>query len=784
GDCDGFADEDLGHTTCGVGECKNTVQNCVNGVPQECVPGNPSPEVCDLVDNDCDGFIDEELGSTTCGVGECKKTVENCVNGIPQECVPGLPSAEICDGKDNDCDGKIDEDCGFIGDQVWEDGNRNGVVDSGETGIDGVKVILKKGGTPVASQFTSGGGFYGFGNLLAGSFSVHVDESTLPPLPPGQKWVMPTGTNPINVSLGAGQFVYNADFGYMKAIPCLEFSKSGPFKAKKGETVTYSFTVHNCGTVWLYGGVTVYDEMLNPYGDHQIWYSHVGPGETKTFTKTYTIPGGAADPLCNLAKARGCPEFGLPFVWKESKHCIDLCSGSDETCNGADDDCDGFTDEDYKPYSCGVGECAASSLCVNGGESCTPKQPCQEVCDGKDNDCDGKTDEDLGSTTCGKGICQKTVQNCVNGVPQQCVPGESELEICDKLDNDCDGQTDEGFPAGCKNVCIVSDACVGISEGFARGWIDVSDPSADGAVVLLKNYGNKDVCMDDTIVQVSDATQSHALQPFSHTGYSPPTPGSQLKIPAGGQLYYYYASWTFANGYYHPYLAKPPWWCLEWGQLAKGPAIFFFDGETLPDTLKYYGYNSTDTNSNGKEDHVEWHGSYGTKAQYNFWNYQSLYPVLTAGKTAAAGGPGKIAVVLTVRNLGAKKGTGMLYDVVPAGFTAGGFSLSPSSVTPNPDGTKTLQWEVSVNGYLDPPGSYDTTVFYTFGILYDLYPSPETDGARVFLPKAYVKYFDCVANREAISTLPVALNVDVDGDGHPACSDCNDFNPDIYTGCP
>jgi hypothetical protein len=106
-DCDGLTDE-LGSATCGVGACARTVSNCVNGVPQSCVPGAPASEACNGLDDDCNGITDD-MGTTTCGVGACERTVTACIGGNPQNCTPGFPSAETCNLIDDDCDGSTDE---------------------------------------------------------------------------------------------------------------------------------------------------------------------------------------------------------------------------------------------------------------------------------------------------------------------------------------------------------------------------------------------------------------------------------------------------------------------------------------------------------------------------------------------------------------------------------------------------------------------------------------------------------------------------------------------------
>jgi hypothetical protein len=69
----------------------------------------PTVEVCDGLDNNCNGKVDEDLGTETCGVGACENTVDKCVDGEPNTCVPLDPSPEICDdGIDNDCDALTD----------------------------------------------------------------------------------------------------------------------------------------------------------------------------------------------------------------------------------------------------------------------------------------------------------------------------------------------------------------------------------------------------------------------------------------------------------------------------------------------------------------------------------------------------------------------------------------------------------------------------------------------------------------------------------------------------
>src|ERR1039457_5030729 len=88
---------------------------------------------------------------------------------------------------------------GAIGDFVWRDDNNNGIQDSGEVGINGVTVQLYQGSNLIATTVTApagygynppgpgGAGYYQFGGLCAGNYSVAVTTpSGYLPSPTGQ----------------------------------------------------------------------------------------------------------------------------------------------------------------------------------------------------------------------------------------------------------------------------------------------------------------------------------------------------------------------------------------------------------------------------------------------------------------------------------------------------------------------------------------------------------------------------------------------------------------------
>ncbi|HVV81497.1 MAG TPA: MopE-related protein [Kofleriaceae bacterium] len=90
--------------------CNGIDDDCDNNIDEGLVCNCTGVEICNNLDDDCDNRIDEDL-TRPCGtdVGECTAGTETCTAGMWTGCTATDGSAEVCDGLDNDCDGIADD---------------------------------------------------------------------------------------------------------------------------------------------------------------------------------------------------------------------------------------------------------------------------------------------------------------------------------------------------------------------------------------------------------------------------------------------------------------------------------------------------------------------------------------------------------------------------------------------------------------------------------------------------------------------------------------------------
>ncbi|MCB9729139.1 MAG: hypothetical protein H6746_11760 [Deltaproteobacteria bacterium] len=491
-DCDGETDEDpqmADPEPCGVGACAavGTV-SCIEGEEiQTCVAGDPTPELCDGVDNDCDGAIDEDVqlpAPPTCGLGACRAVgTVSCVDGaLVETCQALRGSAEVCDAIDNDCDGDTDEDVELPPAPTCGQGGC--FVQGTSQCLRGEIVTSCVPGRAHPEQCD------GVDNDCDGETD---EDAALPPAPTcGQGACAATGT----VSCEGGEVVQSCEAGQPGAETC-----NGVDDDCDGDTDedVVLGPAPTCGE-----GACATTGTIACVGGEVVESCEATTATPETCNGVDDDCDGAIDEDVVLGAPPTCGEGAcaatgtIACVGGEVVESCEPGAGGPEACNGIDDDCDGDTDEDVvlgAPPTCGEGACAATGTiaCVGGEvvESCEPGAGRPEACNGIDDDCDGDTDEDvvLGAPpTCGEGVCAATgTIACVGGeVVESCEPGAigDAHDGCDGVDSDCDGETDEDF-VGEQTECGVG-ACAGRGvtaclDGAVVDSCRIGEPADDDA---------------------------------------------------------------------------------------------------------------------------------------------------------------------------------------------------------------------------------------------------------------------------------------------------------------
>lgn len=107
-----------------------------------------------------------------------------------------------------------------IGDFVWDDLDGDGVIETGELGIDGVGVSLYSGSAVVPANLlsttsTAGGGSYSFDDLAPGTYTVEIDVTDLTS---GAVITTPSGSTTYTTTVTSGNDDFDLDYGIANPI--------------------------------------------------------------------------------------------------------------------------------------------------------------------------------------------------------------------------------------------------------------------------------------------------------------------------------------------------------------------------------------------------------------------------------------------------------------------------------------------------------------------------------------------------------------------------------------
>ncbi len=226
---------------------------------------------------------------------------------------------------------------GNLGDYIWHDSNVDGIQDENELGIEGVIVELYDSEMNFLDSSVSDlNGMYLFSHLTFGTYTIKISDKNFASGgvfedSVNKKWYLSPKENgegssySVTVTLDTSENL-TIDFGFFYT--CMNFYKSGPDSVKAGDIISYNFRVENCGDVVLHGGVSVYDSLINPEGDHLIRNGVVEPRTVWEFSAPYISTKDDCGDLTNNAWAIGHPVMPdgskLPIIRDEDSWTVEV----------------------------------------------------------------------------------------------------------------------------------------------------------------------------------------------------------------------------------------------------------------------------------------------------------------------------------------------------------------------------------------------------------------------------------------------------------------------------
>ncbi|TLM80331.1 MAG: DUF11 domain-containing protein, partial [Actinobacteria bacterium] len=171
----------------------------------------------------------------------------------------------------------------------FDDANGNGAWNTGELGLSGWDIVLKRDVASVETTYamakTGTGGAFGFVDVIPGTYHIYEINQ-----PGWLNTLAPAGS----FTVARGNAITGKNFGNQFINASVTIDKSGPARAHVGDNITYTIVVTNTGNNVL-NNVIVTDPMFPLTRS----LGSLASGESTSFTVSRTILAGDPDPLVN-----------------------------------------------------------------------------------------------------------------------------------------------------------------------------------------------------------------------------------------------------------------------------------------------------------------------------------------------------------------------------------------------------------------------------------------------------------------------------------------------------
>ncbi len=545
-DCDGMTNEGNpgGGASCPTGQsgvCGPGTMTCSGGTLQCIRNVNPSPEICDNLDNDCNGTVDNfsrfcftgatgtytgTCPGTNCTPrGTCQRDSQTCTAGTwnnPSCSAQVLPTAEVCDTFDNDCNGSADN------------GNPGGGAScmTGQMGVCGPGTMRCTAGTVqcVRNVNSSAEICDGIDNNCNGTIDEGFDVDMDGFRSCASCSTMPCDCNDNDATIFPGA---------PDLCDCVDQDCDGQ--------IANSFPdLDNDGVPACAGpSVECNDSVTNGALQHAAWCNRAAVAEVcdavdndcdtlvdernamgqKLQQVCYTGPSGTAGVglcvsgirYCNasvagMASYTACAGQVVPTNTPASPET--MCDTFDNDCDGTPDDGLAVDVDGDGVRACGTCGAPAAGLCDCNDNDAMVKPGATEICDAIDQDCDGQVNDVPArkcfggqfvtsatyTGTCPGSMCQPNApclagmqtceasgnwSTCAGQVLPQNDPAQGEA-VCNGVDDDCDGTVDDGnFDVDMDGVRTCDNDCNDNDANIKPGALEVcdnKDNNCDGTV--------------------------------------------------------------------------------------------------------------------------------------------------------------------------------------------------------------------------------------------------------------------------------------------------------------